>query len=339
MNQPLDHQLLAIVAAQLGEPGVEFAMAPRSLGGSFSQVFRFELADVGEPWRGPLVLRLGPAHAGPEQQQLECRVQDGLAAAGFPAPRVLLADNTLRISDRPFLIVEHLPGRSFLRGVRPSQFALDLPHLLTSWGHAAARVLARLHDLEPDVVIDGLDHAGRGRSEVSTRRHVTRTIDALDEFGGPALADAVDWLRENEPAVPERASVVHGDLWPGNVLFRRRTLTGVVDWDRTGIGDPELDVGFAKAGLSLMPAPFPPPPPIAQGVHVAGRSIARDLDRAYRKRRPLDASRVSYYEALRCALELAPVLAFRHRRAHGHDDEPDRPGTRAPTPCPSTSPE
>jgi aminoglycoside phosphotransferase (APT) family kinase protein len=312
----LDQELLVILRTHLGVPGAEFAAAPRSLGGSFSEVFRFEMAGQCEPWRGPLVLRLCPEHAGPDLLRIERSIQNGLAGAGFPAPRVLLLDDALRLSGRRFMIVEHLPGRPFLRGVRPDQFAIDFPRLLVSWGRSVARVQAQLHDLDAHVVVDGLDDEGLGRSQLSTRRHVTETTERLDEFGGPGFTDAVDWLHENEPSMPAHASIVHGDLWPGNVLFHHRTLTGVIDWDRAGIGDPMLDVGFAKAGLALMPAPFPPPPPVAQGVHLAGRLIARDLHHAYERLRPLDASRASYYEALRCAVELAPVMEYRHRSAH-----------------------
>jgi aminoglycoside phosphotransferase (APT) family kinase protein len=38
-----------------------------------------------------------------------------------------------------------------------------------------------------------------------------------------------------------RPSVVHGDLWYGNLLMRDHRLTGVLDWEFAAIGDPLVD--------------------------------------------------------------------------------------------------
>jgi aminoglycoside phosphotransferase (APT) family kinase protein len=38
-----------------------------------------------------------------------------------------------------------------------------------------------------------------------------------------------------------RPSVIHGDLWYGNLLMRDRRLTGVLDWEFAAIGDPLVD--------------------------------------------------------------------------------------------------
>ncbi len=162
MDQRLAQELLAALGSHLGVSDPNFAVPPRSLGGSFTEVFRFELADQHEPWQGSLVLRLLALSAPPELLHLQRLVQDGLASAGFPAPRVLLLDDTLRICGRRFMIMEHLPGRPFLRGVRPGRFAVDFPRLLLWWGRTVAAVQAQLHEVDPDVVIDTLDTRGTG---------------------------------------------------------------------------------------------------------------------------------------------------------------------------------
>ena len=42
---------------------------------------------------------------------------------------------------------------------------------------------------------------------------------------------------------------IHGDLLPGNLLFQRGRLTGVIDWGLVGVGDPACDLIVAWALL------------------------------------------------------------------------------------------
>jgi len=42
---------------------------------------------------------------------------------------------------------------------------------------------------------------------------------------------------------------IHGDLLPGNLLFQRGRLTGVIDWGGVGVGDPACDLIVAWALL------------------------------------------------------------------------------------------
>jgi hypothetical protein len=58
-------------------------------------------------------------------------------------------------------------------------------------------------------------------SSVSTRRHLDFVERQLKEFGGDGTREALEWVRGNEPPQPALPSIVHGDLWPANVLMRR----------------------------------------------------------------------------------------------------------------------
>jgi len=92
--------------------------------------------------------------------------------------------------------------------------------------------------------------------------------------------------------------------------MRGRTICGFVDWTMGAVGDPGLDVGFAKVGLALLPEPFPPPPPIRTVVHHYGRRLAQQIHE--RCSRHVDGdTRIAYFEALRCTLQVAAVVADR----------------------------
>jgi aminoglycoside phosphotransferase (APT) family kinase protein len=329
-------RLLAFLREHLGDRRVEFGQAPRQLrGGAFTEVLWFTLTGAPDPWMSPLVLRLYPETDDRDQPRLELAIQNGLAEAGFPAPRVLLAHCEPDVLGHMFVVMERLPGRAYLRGVRWDKFARDFPRVVVAWPSVLARLQDRLHGLEPSSVLKATSAQSLTPSGVSTRRHLEFVEGQLGEFGGDGARSALKWILANEPAQPASPSVVHGDLWPANVLMQRGKLTGVVDWNVASVGDPALDVGFAKAGLALIPAPFPPPPPLRQGLTSAGGSVARRFYDAYNDLRPVAAERVQYYEALRCLLELATVARYRVKVERGESPVHPRPpwdnGVRALT--------
>ena len=110
-----------------------------------------------------------------------------------------------------------------------------------------------------------------GGSDACTSRDTGRVLEAaqltvrrrefvtanLEAFGDDRTKDALAWITENEPSPVDSPSIIHGDLWPTNVLMKRGHLTGLVDWTMAGIGDPTLDLGFRVrwSGNDAGPAP------------------------------------------------------------------------------------
>jgi aminoglycoside phosphotransferase (APT) family kinase protein len=305
-------QLLQLLKAHFNDPGATFSSRPKRLsGGVFSEVYGFGLNSDG--CRRPMVLRLYAAGTDPIQPRLERAIQDGLADAHFPAPRVILTDSDPDRIGGMFVVMERLPGRGFLRGVRWDQFVPDFPKLCLRWPGVLLKVAERLHQVDPAPVLGEAARRGIEASHLTARRHVEFVTANFEEFGDHGTKDALAWVTENEPTPVERPSIIHGDLWPANVLMQRGHLTGLVDWTMAGIGDPALDLGFACAGLAMMPAPLPPPAPIRQGIHTAGRNLAGRIREQYLQRTHTTAERIDFYEALRCLVELSAVLAYRHR--------------------------
>src|SRR5262249_469245 len=78
------------------------------------------------------------------------------------------------------------------------------------------------------------------------------------------------------PAIAATSSptrLVHGDYWPGNLLWQRQRLTGVVDWEDARLGDPAEDLGTCRAHLLMLFCPggadgFLPAYEAAAGQHV-----------------------------------------------------------------------
>jgi aminoglycoside phosphotransferase (APT) family kinase protein len=47
-------------------------------------------------------------------------------------------------------------------------------------------------------------------------------------------------------------SLTHRDYWPGNTVWYRRRLTGIVDWSSGELGDPRVDISQCRVDLALM---------------------------------------------------------------------------------------
>ena len=79
---------------------------------------------------------------------------------------------------------------------------------------------------------------------------VARALDAmraqLDSLWqpAPALALGLRWLERNAKVVPDRLSVVHGDLRNGNIIVDATGLRAVLDWEGTHLGDPIEDLAW-----------------------------------------------------------------------------------------------
>jgi aminoglycoside phosphotransferase (APT) family kinase protein len=51
------------------------------------------------------------------------------------------------------------------------------------------------------------------------------------------------------PPPPVPSSLVHGDVWPGNLLWKDGELVAVIDWEDAGVGDPLYDVAITRLDL------------------------------------------------------------------------------------------
>jgi len=54
------------------------------------------------------------------------------------------------------------------------------------------------------------------------------------------LAAATPFPRQNAPAL------LHGDYWPGNILWQAGRLAAVIDWEDAELGDPLADLAISR---------------------------------------------------------------------------------------------
>jgi len=179
--------------------------------------------------RCTLVLRqYGAANVGamPHIADNEYRLLKLLSAGGLPVPRPFLVDESGAIVAGSCLLMEFIDGE---RVHKPA----DLPAFIRQ----LAAALAVVHDY------------GIARADVPFLPDVGDNV--LEELGArPHIIDGVvpetairKVLQANWP--PPQVSepvVLHGDYWPGNVLWHDGRLVGVVDWEEAAFGDAMADL-------------------------------------------------------------------------------------------------
>jgi aminoglycoside phosphotransferase (APT) family kinase protein len=144
----------------------------------------------------------------------------------LPTPRFLAADHTGTRAAVPAVLMSSLPGR-------------------VEWSPADSdRWLRRLAALLPPI------HAGTPPPGL-IRPFAPYAQERYDPPGWarrPAMWErAVEIFHDPAPAGPE--VFIHRDFHPGNVLWRRGAVTGVVDWQSAGIGPSSVDVGHCRGNL------------------------------------------------------------------------------------------
>jgi aminoglycoside phosphotransferase (APT) family kinase protein len=153
--------------------------------------------------------------------------------AGVPAPAPYYLDQSGEIFETPVVVLEYIEGET----VFALADALDLlPQL--------ARHLAAIHriDCASHAVSFLPDHAAHWANIIGHRP--ARLDDSLGEGRiRDALEAAWPWLQHSA------SGLLHGDYWPGNILWRDGQLVGIVDWEDAAIGDPLADIAISRLDL------------------------------------------------------------------------------------------
>lgn len=146
-----------------------------------------------------------------------------LADAGLPVARPVLVDP----GAEDWLVLEYLEGSTDL----PDP-AVAMPALARLALQVHATPVERIADLGLPVAVDPAGEA---------REILARLLPEIDP-------DSVI----EEPRPRDAAPVLlHGDLWPGNVLWDGGRVVGLIDWEDCALGDPERDLATARVELTL----------------------------------------------------------------------------------------
>jgi aminoglycoside phosphotransferase (APT) family kinase protein len=158
-----------------------------------------------------------------------------LRAAGVPVPRPRLADGTGTLLPAPFVVTEFVDGTPVTQPPAPAGFTRQLAGALADL-HSAVVALADVPFLPDirDVAADKLGTAPQPPDDSVSEAEIRAALAA-----------------SRPPGLVNRPTLLHGDYWPGNTLWRDGTLVALVDWEDAAAGDPLADLGNIRLELAM----------------------------------------------------------------------------------------
>lgn len=200
-------------------------------GGVSAQVTAFEIAHL-DGRRQKLLIRLHglrDRQRNPQIATTEFRLLQLLQQANVAAPALYYLDQAGEFFSIPCLVMEYIEGATELA-----------PTNLTAFVEQAATQLAQIHRVDSTHYdLSFLASYGKGYSERPAH------LDAsLQEAQIRTRLEALWPLPQPNPSV-----LLHGDFWPGNLLWREERLAAVIDWEDAALGDPLADVGNCRLEL------------------------------------------------------------------------------------------
>ncbi|NQV82936.1 MAG: phosphotransferase family protein [Rhodospirillales bacterium] len=277
-------------------------------GGAIQENWLLDITVAGGKWAGDkqLVLRrdalskVATSHSRAEEFAL--LKQAHRAGVTVPVPCVLETDPS--ILGGPFFIMLRVEGTAAGHKLvkRPSDDALAAE---------LATQLARIHGIPPDDSLSFLaaPDAAPALAAVAAYRGY---LDALGQ-SRPALEWGLRWLELHAPD-PGETVLCHRDFRTGNYMVDNDgNLTGILDWEFAGWGEPEEDIGWFCAKCWRFGA----------NDREAGGIAGRDaFYRAYKDAsgRSIDPRRVDYWETM--AHVRWAVIACQQAARHVSGEQP-----------------
>jgi aminoglycoside phosphotransferase (APT) family kinase protein len=241
----LERRLAEYLSAQLGTEVAVSGFARKS-GGASRETYLFDAAwqEDGATVERGYVLRRDPVASVLESDRtLEFRVLEAAHALGLPSPKVSWLELTAGPLERPFCIMERLPGMP-----TPPTFPAAYPVEMRQRTAADfMTVLAQIHGADwRGRAVDVLDDPGPGTAAARRAVDVWRRIYLQDRIEPhPILERGFGWLERNLPST-EATTLVHGDFRSGNYLHDETgRITAMLDWEMAHMGDPHEDLGWA----------------------------------------------------------------------------------------------
>jgi aminoglycoside phosphotransferase (APT) family kinase protein len=73
-----------------------------------------------------------------------------------------------------------------------------------------------------------------------------------------ALLEKADELITTHGLPPGGTVFVHGDVWPGNVIWSGDEIAALIDWKTAGVGAPGVDLGELRKQVAITFGPEAP---------------------------------------------------------------------------------
>jgi aminoglycoside phosphotransferase (APT) family kinase protein len=212
----------------------------------------------------------------PRAAEDEFRLLQAAQRLGLAMPRPYHLDQSGEILPAPYLVIEYVEGEPDFSPADLADHARQLAtHLarihsadcsvLSFLPRQTARCAETLGARTADVV--GLWQSPLTTSEewtrvslvadnvVRIRGHMCHSTDSATPLADVERALDVGRIRSalaSHRSPPQRnaPALLHGDYWPGNVLWQDGELVAVIDWEDAKLGDPLADLAISRLDIA-----------------------------------------------------------------------------------------
>jgi aminoglycoside phosphotransferase (APT) family kinase protein len=181
----------------------------------------------------------------------QCRVMRAVAEkTDVPMPSVLGIEEDASRLGAPFAVMECIDGQI------PTD---NPPYASGGWLMDAApeeqeqlwwsglEAMAKVHATDwKSLGLEFLNATGRGSPGMDQQLSYYKDFYAWAAEGRtiPVAAATLDWLEANRPNEDAPPVLLWGDSRIGNMIFDNFSCVAVLDWEMTGLGQPEMDLGW-----------------------------------------------------------------------------------------------
>ena len=163
----------------------------------------------------------GDRERNPQIARDEFRLLAILKAAGLPVADALVLSEA---HHPPFLITSFEAGSSGLGGKQ-----------IPACGRALADILHTIHSTD------------LGKYDLSFLPEMNAAVAGQRDAQSPEQRQIQAAMRRALPRVQFNApALLHGDFWPGNLLWQDGAPAAIIDWEDAMLGDPLADLGKSR---------------------------------------------------------------------------------------------
>lgn len=153
-----------------------------------------------------------------------------LRSAGLATPAPYRLDQSGEIFATPYVVIEYIEGM-------PEFELAHVPDLILQ----LATHLCRIHQVDVwKLDVSFLPQQEQRYAETLRERPATVDVSVEERRIRDALASAWPFPKRNTSVL------LHGDFWPGNILWKDGQLVAIIDWEDAALGDPLADVANCR---------------------------------------------------------------------------------------------
>ncbi len=153
-----------------------------------------------------------------------------LQSVGVAAPMPYHLDQSGDIFSTPYLVIAYIEGKTEFAPSNVPDFILQL-----------ATQLYRIHHVDCSHLDVSFLPQQEKRYAEKLKERPTNVDESVDEGHIRDVLESVWPLPQRNPSV-----LLHGDFWPGNIVWKDTQLAAVIDWEDAALGDPLADVANGR---------------------------------------------------------------------------------------------